>query len=50
MAPVRPVWHRLSWSNETVQNDQNVSFGSSGVDRVLSFEKFRRDMVSELLR
>jgi hypothetical protein len=26
MAPVRPVLHRLSWSNETVRNAQNHEF------------------------
>jgi hypothetical protein len=39
MAPVRPVFHRLSCSNEMVRNAQNMSFGSSGVDQVRSLRK-----------
>jgi hypothetical protein len=26
MAPVRPVWHRLSCSNETVRNAEKLEF------------------------
>jgi len=41
IAPIRPILHRVSSSNETVSNapkhyetHQNMSLGSNGVDRV----------------
>ena len=46
IAPIRPVLHRISSSNETVPNTpkhyemhQNMSLGSNGVDRVRSLWK-----------
>ena len=46
IAPIRPVLHRVSNSNETVPNEpkhyethQNMSLGSNGVDRVPSLRK-----------
>jgi hypothetical protein len=39
MALLRPVLHRLSCSNETVRDAQNMSFGSNGVDWVRSLRK-----------
>ena len=46
IAPVQPVLHRVSCSNETIQNaskhyetHQNTSLGPNGVDRVHSLRK-----------
>ena len=46
IAPVQPVWHRVSCSNETIQNasryyktHQYMSLGFNGVDRVRSLQK-----------
>ena len=46
IAPVQPVLHRVSCSNETIQNTpkhyemhQIMSLGSNGVDRVRSLRK-----------
>jgi len=46
IAPVQPVLHRVSCSNETLPNatkhyetHQNMSLGSNGVDRVHSLRK-----------
>jgi hypothetical protein len=44
MAPVRPVVHRLSSSNETVRNAPNMSFGSNGVDHVRSLRKISKQL------
>ena len=48
IAPVQPVLHRVSCSNEMVPNapkhyetQQNMSLGSNGVDRVRLLHKFR---------
>ena len=48
IAPVQPVLHRVSCSNEMVPNapklyktQQNMSLGSNGVDRVHLLKKFR---------
>ena len=46
IAPVHPVLHRVSWSNEMISNTpkhyathQNMSLGSNGVDCVRSLQK-----------
>jgi hypothetical protein len=39
IAQVRPILHRSSCSNETVQNAPNMSLGSNGVDQVRSLRK-----------
>jgi len=46
IAPVQPILHRVSCSNETLPNahkydemHQNMSLGSNGVDRVRSLRK-----------
>ena len=46
IAPVQPILHRVSWSNETIQNapehyktHQYMSLGSNGVVRVRSSRK-----------
>ena len=46
IAPVQPILHRVSCTNEMVQNapkhyetKQNMSLGSNGVDRVDSLQK-----------
>jgi hypothetical protein len=46
VAPVQPVLHQVSCSNETIPNapkhyemHQNMSLGSNGVDRVRSLRK-----------
>ena len=46
IAPVHPVFHRVSWSYETIPNapkhyatHQNMSLGSNGVDWVRSVQK-----------
>ena len=46
IAPNQPVFHRVSCSNETIQNapkhykmHKNMSLGSNGVDRVRSLPK-----------
>ena len=46
IAPVQPILHRVSYSNETLPNipkfyetDQNMSLGSNGVDQVRSLRK-----------
>ena len=53
IAPVQPILHRVSCSNEIVPNapkhyemHQNMSLGSNGVDRVGSLEKFRHDFMA----
>ena len=53
VAPVQPVLHRVSCSNEILPNaskyyetHQNMSLGSNGVDRVRSLRKFRCDFVA----
>ena len=53
IALVQPVLHRVSCSNETLPNapkhyetHQNMSLGSTGVDRVRSLRKFRRNFVA----
>jgi hypothetical protein len=53
IAPVQPVLHRVSCSNEMVPNapklyetQQNMSLGSNGVDRVRSLWKLWRDFVA----
>ena len=53
IAPVQPVLHQGSCSNEKIQNapkhnetHQNMSLGSNGVDRVRSLRKFRCDFVA----
>ena len=52
IAPVQPVLHRVSCSNETLPNaakyyetHQNMSLGSNGVDRVPSLRKILCDFV-----
>ena len=47
IAPVQPILHRVSCSNETLPNalkhyetHQNISLGSNGVDWVRSLQKF----------
>jgi hypothetical protein len=54
IAPVQPVLHRVSYSNETLPNarkyyetHQNMSLGTNGVDKVRSLWKFRCDFVAE---
>ena len=54
IAPVHPVLHRVSWSNEMIPNTpkhyathQNMSLGSNGVDWVHSLRKSRRDFVAQ---
>ena len=53
IAQVKPVLHRASCSNETIQNapkhyeiHQYMSLGSNGVDRVCSLSKFQCDFVA----
>ena len=48
IAPIQPVLHRVSYSNETLPNalrhyetHQNMSLGSNGVDLVHSLQKFQ---------
>jgi hypothetical protein len=50
IAPVQPVLHQASCSNETIQNapkhcetQQDISLGSNGVGRVHSLRKFQND-------
>ena len=50
-APVQPVLHRVSCSNETLPNapkyyetHQNMSLGSNGVGRVHSLRKIRKQL------
>ena len=50
MAPVQPILHRVSCSNETFSNapkhyemHQNMSLGSNGVHRVRSLQKILCD-------
>jgi hypothetical protein len=50
IAPVQPVLHQASCSNETIQNapkpcetQQYISLGSNGVGRVHSLRKFQND-------
>ena len=52
IAPVQPVLHRVSCSNETLPNapkyyetDRNISLGSNGVDWVRFCEISRRDFM-----
>ena len=54
IAPVQPVLHQVSCSNETLPNapknyetHQNMSLGSNGVVRVRSLRKFRCDFVAK---
>ena len=53
IAPVQPVLHRLSCSNQTLPNapkysetQQNMNLGCNGVDLVRSLWKFRCDFVA----
>ena len=53
IAPVQPVLHRVSWSNETIQNapkhyktHQYMSLGFNGVDQVRSLWKFLCDFMA----
>src|SRR6185503_7215463 len=53
IAPVQPVLHRVSCSNETLPNapkhyetHQNMSLWSNGVDRSVHCEKFRCDFMA----
>ena len=46
IAPVQPIWHRVSCSNETLpsaskhyETHQNLSSGTNWVDRVHSLQK-----------
>ena len=54
IAPVQPVLHRVSCSNETLLNapkyyetHQNMSLGSNGVGRVHRCEKFQNDFMAQ---
>ena len=54
IAPVQPVLHRVSCSNETLPNapkyyetHQNMSLGSNGVGRVHRCEKFQNDFMAQ---
>ena len=54
IAPVQPISHRVSWSNETIQNapkhyetQQYMSLGSNGVGRVHSWRKFQNDFMAQ---
>ena len=54
IAPVQPVLHRVSCSNETLPNapkhyetHQNISLGTNGVDRVRSLRKILCDFVEQ---
>ena len=54
IAPVQPVLHRVSCSNETIQNapkhykmHQYMSFDSNEGDRVCSLWKFRCDFMAQ---
>jgi len=53
IAQVKPVLHRASYSNETIQNapkhyktHQYMSLGFNGVDRVRSLRKFLCDFLA----
>ena len=53
VAPVQPIFHGVSYSNETTQNapkhnetHQNLSLGSNGMDRCIRCDKFRCDFVA----
>ena len=58
IAPVQPISHQVSCSNETIQNapkhykmHKNMSLGSNGVDRVRSLpKKFEASSWHEVLR
>ena len=54
IAPVQPVLHQASCSNETIQNapkhyetHQYMSLGFNGVDQVRSLRKFRCNFVAK---
>ena len=54
IAPVQPVLHRVSCSNETLPNapkryesHTNMSLGSNGVDRVHSLRKIPNDFMAQ---
>ena len=54
IAPVQPISHRVSCSNETIQNapkyyktNQYMILGSNGVDRVRSLQKFQCDFTAQ---
>ena len=54
IAQVQPVLHRVSCSNETIQNapkyyktNQYMILGSKGVDRVRSLRKFQCDFMAQ---
>ena len=54
IAPVQPVLHRVSCTNETLTNatkhyetHQYMSLGSNAVDQVVHFEKFRCDFMAQ---
>ena len=53
IAPVQPILHRVSCSNEIVPNApkhyetyQNMSLGSNGADKVCSLRKLQRNFVA----
>ena len=53
IAPVHPILHRVSYSDETIPNapkhyetHPNMSLGSNGVDRVDSLQKIRCEFVA----
>ena len=53
IAPVQPVLHQASCSNETIQNapkhyetHQNMRLGSNGIDRCVHYEKFWCDFMA----
>ena len=55
IAPVQPVLHQASCSNETIQNapkhyemQQYMSLGSNGVGRVHSLRKFQNDFMAKI--
>ena len=54
IAPVQPILHQASCSNETIQNapkhyetQQYMSLGSNGVGRVHSLRKFQNDFMAQ---
>ena len=54
IAPVQPVLHQTSYSNETIQNapkhyetQQYMSLGSNGVGRCIRCEKFQNDFTAQ---
>ena len=54
IAPIQPVLHQVSCSNETIQNapkhcetQQYMSLGSNGVVRCIRCEKFQNDFMAQ---